>query len=87
MLLLSRLGRGSIRRSANPPTPYTQIMDVHLVDGTYELFRHFFAVPKAQDAHGREIGAVRGVIRSVLSMLEQDTTHIGVATDRVVESF
>ena len=62
-------------------------MDVHLVDGTYELFRHFFAVPKAQDAHGREIGAVRGVIRSVLSMLEQATTHIGVATDHVVESF
>ena len=62
-------------------------MDVHLVDGTYELFRHFFAVPQARDTHGREIGAVRGVLRSVLSMLEQGTTHIGVATDHVVESF
>ena len=62
-------------------------MDVHLIDGTYELFRHFYAVPEAQDASGREIGAVRGVLRSVLSMLEQGATHIGVATDHVVESF
>jgi len=62
-------------------------MDVHLVDGTYELFRHFFAVPPAADAHGREIGAVRGVLRSVLSMIERGATHIGVATDHVVESF
>ena len=62
-------------------------MDVHLIDGTYELFRHFFAVPKAQDRSGREIGAVRGVLRSILSMLEQGTTHLGVATDHVIESF
>jgi len=62
-------------------------MDLHLVDGTYELFRHFFAVPSAQDSSGREIGAVRGVLRSVLSMLEAGATHIGVATDHVVESF
>jgi 5'-3' exonuclease len=62
-------------------------MDVHLVDGTYELFRHFFAVPPAADARGREIGAVRGVLRSVLSMIERGATHIGVATDHVVESF
>jgi 5'-3' exonuclease len=62
-------------------------MDVHLVDGTYELFRHFFAVPAAQDVHGREIGAVRGVLRSVLSMFEQGATHVGVATDHIVESF
>jgi 5'-3' exonuclease len=62
-------------------------MDVHVVDGTYEIFRHFYAVPKAQDAAGREIGAVRGVLRSVLSMIEQGVTHIGVATDHVVESF
>ncbi len=62
-------------------------MDVHVVDGTYELFRHFFAIPKTQDVQGREIGAVTGVLRSVLSMLEQGTTHIGVATDHVIESF
>ena len=62
-------------------------MDVHLVDGTYELFRYFFAVPSATDAHGQEIGAVRGVLGSVFSMIEAGATHIGVATDHVVESF
>jgi 5'-3' exonuclease len=62
-------------------------MDVHLVDGTYELFRHFFAVPAAADMKGQEIGAVRGVLTSVLSMIERGATHIGVATDHVVESF
>src|SRR6478752_8896791 len=62
-------------------------MDVHLIDGTYELFRHFFAVPPAKDANGQEIGSVRGVLASVLSMLEKGATHLGVATDHVVESF
>src|SRR5579862_4322961 len=62
-------------------------MDVHLIDGTYELFRHFFAVPAAADANGQEIGAVRGVVTSVLSMIERGATHLGVATDHVVESF
>ena len=62
-------------------------MNVFLVDGTYELFRHFYAVPPAKDVDGREVGAVRGVLGSVLSMLEDDVTHIGVATDHVIESF
>src|ERR1700716_945354 len=62
-------------------------MDVHLIDGTYELFRHFFAVPTAADMNGQEIGAVRGVLNSVLSMIERGATHLGVATDHVVESF
>src|ERR1700674_3353162 len=62
-------------------------MNVHLVDGTYELFRHFFAVPAAADMNGQEVGAVRGVLASVLSMIERGATHIGVATDRVLESF
>lgn len=62
-------------------------MDVHLIDGTYELFRHFFALPPAADVNGREIGAVRGVLNSVLSMIENGATHLGVATDHVVESF
>src|SRR5882724_4102200 len=62
-------------------------MQLHLIDGTYELFRHFYAVPSALDQNGREIGAVRGVLRSVLSMIERGATHIGVATDHVVESF
>jgi 5'-3' exonuclease len=62
-------------------------MNVYLVDGTYELFRHFFAVPAGADMNGQEIGAVRGVLTSVLSMIERGATHIGVATDHVVESF
>jgi 5'-3' exonuclease len=62
-------------------------MDVHLIDGTYELFRHFFAVPSTTDSNGQEIGAVRGVLTSVLSMIEGGATHLGVATDHVVESF
>ena len=62
-------------------------MKVHLVDGTYELFRHFFAVPSARDASGQEIGAVRGVLVSILSMIRFGATHIGVATDHVIESF
>ncbi|MBV8280064.1 MAG: flap endonuclease, partial [Verrucomicrobia bacterium] len=53
----------------------------------YELFRHFFAVPAAMDANGQDVGAVRGVLGTVLSMIEQGATHIGVATDHVVESF
>jgi 5'-3' exonuclease len=62
-------------------------LDVYLVDGTYELFRHFFALPAASDVNGQEIGAVRGVLNSVLYLIEHGTTHIGVATDHVVESF
>src|SRR5437762_2043600 len=62
-------------------------MNVYLIDGTYELFRHFFAVPATADPNGQEIGAVRGVLTSVLSMIERGATHIGVATDHVVESF
>src|ERR1700736_58950 len=62
-------------------------MDVHLIDGTYELFRYFHAVPATADVNGQEVGAVRGVLNSVLSMIERGATHIGVATDHVVESF
>ena len=62
-------------------------MDVHLIDGTYELFRHFYAVPSARDKHGREVGAVRGVLSSVLGMINGGATHVGVATDHVIESF
>jgi 5'-3' exonuclease len=62
-------------------------MQVYLVDGTYELFRHYFAVPSATDSKGQEVGAVRGVLASILSMLERGATHVGVATDHIVESF
>ena len=64
-----------------------RIVEVHLIDGTYELFRHFYAVPHARDAEGREVGAVRGVLASLLGMLKGGVTHIGVATDHVIESF
>jgi 5'-3' exonuclease len=62
-------------------------VDVYLIDGTYELFRHYYAVPPARDRDGREVGAVRGVLRSLLGMMTVNTTHIGVATDHVIESF
>ena len=62
-------------------------MNVHLIDGTYELFRHFFAVPSSKNDSGQEVGAVRGVLTSVFSMIEAGATHLGVATDHVVESF
>ena len=62
-------------------------MKVHLVDGTYELFRYFFAVPSHLDQKGAEAGALRGVLGTVLSLLENGATHIGVATDHIVESF
>jgi len=62
-------------------------MRVYLIDGTYELFRHYYAVPPAKNAQGIEVGAVRGVVRSVLGLLGSGVTHLGVATDHVIESF
>lgn len=62
-------------------------MDVHLIDGTYELFRHYHALPSARDRDGREVGAVRGVLRSVLGMIHSGATHLAIATDHVIESF
>jgi 5'-3' exonuclease len=62
-------------------------VDVYLVDGTYELFRHYYALPSARDENGREVAAVRGVLSSVLGMIRGGATHIAVATDHVIESF
>ena len=62
-------------------------MKVHLVDGTYELFRHFFGAPPHRNADGQEVAAVRGVVSSVLQLLGEGATHVGVATDHVIESF
>lgn len=62
-------------------------MKVYLVDGTYELFRHFFGAPSHRNARGHEVAAVRSVVGSVLGMLTDGATHIGVATDHVIESF
>jgi 5'-3' exonuclease len=58
-----------------------------LIDGTYELFRHYYALPSARDREGREVAAVRGVLASVLGMLRDGATHVAVATDHVIESF
>src|SRR5215212_3707246 len=62
-------------------------LEVHLVDGTYELFRHHFAVPSHLDPSGMEVAATRGVIGSMLMLLEEGASHVAVATDHVVESF
>lgn len=65
-----------------------KVMKVHLVDGTYELFRAFFGSPSRQGRDGAEVGAVRGLMRSMLALLnESDVTHIGIAFDHVIESF
>jgi 5'-3' exonuclease len=62
-------------------------MEVHLVDGTYELFRHYYAMPPAKDTSGQEVAAVRGVVASLLGMVTAGATHLAVATDHVIESF
>ena len=62
-------------------------MEVFLVDGTYELFRHYYALPSARDQSGCEVAAVRGVLASVLGMIKGGATHIAVETDHVIESF
>ena len=62
-------------------------MNVHLVDGTYELFRHYYALPSAKDDQGREVAAVRGVLTSIRGLIRDGATHVGVATDHIIESF
>tara|TARA_B100001079_G_C16394525_1_gene508472 strand:+ start:1342 stop:2214 length:873 start_codon:yes stop_codon:yes gene_type:complete len=62
-------------------------MEIHLVDGTYELFRHYFAVPSHKTSEGVEVAATRGVLGTLVRLLEDGATHVGVATDHVVESF
>ena len=62
-------------------------MELFLIDGTYELFRYYYALPEARDKQGREVAAVRGVLASVLGMIKAGATHVAVATDHVIESF
>jgi 5'-3' exonuclease len=62
-------------------------MKVHLIDGTYERFRHYHAMPRMIDRDGQEVGAVRGVLASILGMVQEGATHLAVATDHVIESF
>lgn len=79
--MVSVLGPPSSKMVDNEP------MQVHLVDGTYELFRHHFALPSRVNANGLEIAAARGVVMSMFSMLGEGATHVGIATDRTVDSF
>jgi 5'-3' exonuclease len=62
-------------------------LEVHLIDGTYELFRHYYAVPSARDKNGFEVGAARGVLTSLLTLIKGGAKHLAVATDQVIESF
>ena len=62
-------------------------MRVHLIDGTYELFRHFYALPSQVNAAGEEIAAARGVVVSMMNLLRDGATHVAVATDQIIESF
>ena len=66
---------------------WSDALEIHLIDGTYELFRHYYAVPAARDRNGLNVAAVRGVLNSILGMINRGATHIGVATDHVIESF
>jgi 5'-3' exonuclease len=67
--------------------PWSLALEIHLIDGTYELFRHYYALPSVRDRDGQEVAAVRGVLASILGMIKEGATHIGVATDHVIESF
>jgi 5'-3' exonuclease len=71
---------GILSKKGNP-------IEVHLIDGTYELFRHHFAIPSHLNAEGQECAATRGVLASLLGMFAEGATHLGVATDHVIESF
>jgi 5'-3' exonuclease len=63
-------------------------MKIHLIDGTFELFRSFYGAPKATAPDGAEVGATRGILRSLLGLLREDgVTHVGIAFDHVIESF
>jgi 5'-3' exonuclease len=77
----------SLSDTAAPEESRGGKVEVHLIDGTYELFRHYHALPSMRDSNGQEVAAVRGVLTSVLGMIEKGATHLGVATDHVIESF
>jgi len=84
-------GLGWNQQSQAPPflkcSQYTLIsMKVHLVDGTYELFRHYYAIPPKKNKHGEHVAAARGVVMSMLQLMSE-ATHTGIATDHVIESF
>lgn len=83
-----RLGDSQNSRSTTDRANGVQgALRVHLVDGTYELFRFFYGVPSQSGASGGEVGAARGVVGSLLGLVEAGATHVAVATDHVIESF
>src|SRR6266850_509701 len=71
---------------SNDAAPNGELI-VHLIDGTYELFRHFYGLRRFNKGEDRRFGAVIGVLNTVLQMIETGATHVGVATDHVIESF
>ena len=73
-------------RPSHDPSPSENVI-VHLIDGTYELFRHFYGLRRFNNGNDRPCGAVIGVLNTILQMIESGATHIGVATDHVIESF
>jgi 5'-3' exonuclease len=75
------------RPPASSDTSASDDLIVHLIDGTYELFRHFYGLRRFNKGEDRPFGAVIGVLNTVLQMIESGATHIGVATDHVIESF
>ncbi len=68
-------------------SPYSHLMIVHLVDGTYELFRHFYGQRSFNKGKDKRFGAAAGVLNGILQMIDEGATHVGVATDHVIESF
>src|SRR5262245_46170702 len=75
------------KRSPNSSSTPTDGVVVHLIDGTYELFRHFYGLRRFTQGEDKPFGAVIGVLNTVLEMIENGATHVGVATDHVIESF
>lgn len=80
-------GRSMPHREFTRPPYRSNLMIVHLVDGTYELFRHFYGLQRASKSNPRRYSAATGVLNTVLRMIDDGATHIGVATDHVIESF
>jgi 5'-3' exonuclease len=88
MIIGDTRAKPDVRWFTNPGVPLgSRTLEIYLVDGTYELFRHFYALPSARDRDGREVAAVRGVLTSVLGMIDGGARYVGVATDHVIESF
>jgi 5'-3' exonuclease len=79
--------RAVMNPGSAPPADADRAIVVHLIDGTYELFRHFYGLRRFNKGKDRPFGAVAGVLQSVLEFVERGEAHIGVATDHVIESF